>query len=58
MKRGNKIKVIFGTVEQRKIVMETIGELKKPYFYSIITLDKSNIVLYKNNFQMFIGIML
>lgn len=50
MKRGNKMKVIFGKVEQRKIVMETIGELKKPYFYSIITLDKSNIVLYKNNF--------
>ena len=58
MKRGNKMKVIFGTVDQRKIAMETIGELKKPYFYSIITLDKSNIVFYKKNYQMFIGIIL
>ncbi len=44
------MKVIFGIVDQRKIAMETIGELKKPYFYSIITLDKSNIVFYKKNY--------
>lgn len=44
------MKVIFGKVNQRKIAMETMEELKKPYFYSIITLDKSDIVFYKKNY--------